>query len=355
MNLKSLRVEQFRCIELADLAPDESQNLIIGPNASGKTSLLEAIFFLGRGRSFRARGSRGVARQGAQEFTVAAKVVDNGRRRQIGVGGGGAGTIARIDGEPAASLAELATILPVQVIDPGVHELIEGGPDHRRRFLDWGVFHVEPVFLQAWRRYRRVLRQRNAVLKHDPGEAALRPWDEQLTTAGVQVDAARRAYMASFLPELRDRAEEIADFELAAEYRSGWPAGKSLAEALAQSLDRDRETGVTQVGPHRGDVVFRRLDRRLASRVSRGQQKLAAAALVIAQTALFCRHAGRRCVLLVDDPAAELDKAGRARLLGAIEGLDCQLFLTALETESVTPNGPHRLFHVEQGRFSRVV
>ena len=129
--------------------------LISGPNASGKTSLLEAIYVLGRGRSFRTRRLEHLIRHGAERFVVFGEVDTADRRVPVGVEGSRSGMRAQIDGDKPSSLAELALLLPVQIIDPEVHHLIEEGPSRRRRFLDWGVFHVEPTSSAHWQRYQQ--------------------------------------------------------------------------------------------------------------------------------------------------------------------------------------------------------
>jgi DNA replication and repair protein RecF len=165
MSLDALVIEDFRCVARAELELDSRCNLISGANASGKTSLLEAIFVLGRGRSFRTARTEILIRNGAEAFTLAGKVAGAGRIRPLGMRLGRDGMEARVSGRPVSGLAELATVLPAQAIDPEVHRLVEGGPQERRRFVDWGVFHVEPSFVDHWRRYQRALRQRNAALR----------------------------------------------------------------------------------------------------------------------------------------------------------------------------------------------
>ncbi len=145
MILESLGVEDFRCVERAELELHPRSNLITGENASGKTTLLEAMFFLGRGRSFRTPQSDTLIRTGAPDFQLLGRVHAAGRSQPLGLRYGKAGMEVRHAGRPVGSLAELATVLPAQAIDPEVHRLIEGGPQERRRYLDWGVFHVEPI------------------------------------------------------------------------------------------------------------------------------------------------------------------------------------------------------------------
>ncbi len=184
MPLTWLRVEQFRCLERVELELDPHFNLFVGPNASGKTSLLEALFFLGRGRSFRTRRLDNLIRQGQKEFLIVGKTAGMPQAVTLGVQGGREGTEIRIAGRAAQSAAELAEHFPPQVIDPEIHKLLEEGPGRRRRFLDWGVFHVEQAFLPTWQRYHKALRQRNAALKQELPDDAVGIWDLELAEAG---------------------------------------------------------------------------------------------------------------------------------------------------------------------------
>ena len=180
MSLRRLEVRDFRCIASAELEFDRRCNLISGPNASGKTSLLEAIFFLGRGRSFRTARNEALIRNGTDELMVAGNLTLDGRARPIGVRYSRDGFEARAEGVRISSLAELAVTMPVQAIDPEVHRLVEEGPQERRRYLDWGVFHVEPRFVDQWRRYQRALKQRNAAFETAQSESLVRVWDSEL-------------------------------------------------------------------------------------------------------------------------------------------------------------------------------
>ena len=147
MPLRRLQVTDFRCLHSAAFDFDPQFTLISGANATGKTSVLEAIYVLGRGRSFRTRRLDRLIRRGEQHFVVFGEVDALQRIVPVGVEGSDVGIRAKVGGDKVTSLAELAPLLPVQIIDPEIHRLIEEGPAQRRRFLDWGVFHVEPKFI----------------------------------------------------------------------------------------------------------------------------------------------------------------------------------------------------------------
>jgi DNA replication and repair protein RecF len=235
------------------------------------------------------------------------------------------------------------------VIDPSVHRLIESGPSERRRFLDWGVFHVEHTFLTAWRRYRRVLGQRNAALKSGQSGSTLGVWDRAFVEAAGTVDAARKAYVERLAAVVKHVGAELLEGDLDIEYAPGWRRGTSLEEALDAGRERDQRLGFTQVGPHRADVILRLGGESLEERASRGQQKLAAAALVVAQVRTLAATRGSG-LLLVDDPAAELDGDALERLLRVVEATRVQVVYTALTQAQLPPAPGFPVFHVEQGR-----
>jgi DNA replication and repair protein RecF len=336
------------------LEPDET-NLIHGENASGKTSLLEAIFLLGRGKSFRTIVGEGLIRDGDDEAVVNGKVQHGGAERKLGIRlvRGGSKQI-RVDGKDEKSAAALAEQLPVQAIDPGVHRLIEEGPGIRRRFADWGVFHVEHGFLDVWRRYHRALKQRNAALKGGRG-GEIRAWDDELASTGELVSAARSRYLDAVRPHIEGFSDKLLDTAITLEFRRGWNEDRSLSDALEGNFDRDSRTGATYAGPHRADIAISIASRKAKGRVSRGQQKLLASAMILGQLEHLMSSAGVRSVLLLDDLAAELDGANLERFLNAVGTLDVQLFVTALRGDSLPGMVPGKVFHVEQGKVTTVV
>jgi DNA replication and repair protein RecF len=357
MSLDSLGVEDFRCIERAELPLHGRCNLISGENASGKTSLLEAIFVLGRGRSFRTARTETLIRTGAAAFQLTGRVRGEGSGRPLGLRFSKDGIEARYSGRPVGGLAELATILPVQAIDPEVHRLIEGGPQERRRFVDWGVFHVEPNFVEHWRRYQRALRQRNAALRSGAAPALIRAWDPELIEAGELVAVSRARYVEPLRSHVAATADRLLGGTLDISLMQGWATERSLQESLEASWVRDRERGLTHSGPHRADLAIRFSGSPARDRISRGQQKLAASALLLGQLRCDAELGSSVAALLVDDPAAELDSTNLEKLLGEVVSLPAQLFVTALDPSNPALTGlpaGHR-FHVEHGKVTRLI
>jgi len=356
MSLSRLSLRDFRCFHAIDLDFSPRANLIYGDNASGKTSLLEAVFFLSRGRSFRTSKAETLVRRGAEGFLLSAQTEDPSGTVPVGIARTVAGLEARVGGAPAKSLAELAERVPVQLLDSSAHQLIEGGPRHRRQFLDWGVFHVEPGFLSAWRRYQRALRQRNTILRQRASEALIKTWEPELAAAGELLDQSRRTYLAELTPVAADWARQLlGGLDLSFRYQRGWAEGKSLEQALEAGRLRDREQGVTQTGPHRAEILMEIGGVPAQQQVSRGQQKVLSGALLLAQAAYMHQTVGRQCVLLLDDLAAELDTPHRSRFLELVQETRGQVFLTSVETERLPGWKEAAMFHVERGEIAKLV
>jgi len=347
--IRLFRATHFRCLESAELALGPRFNLISGANASGKTSLLEALAYLGRGKSFRGASTASLTQHGKEDFVLFGEVERSQGKINVGVRNGREGLEVRVGGESASGAAALAEALPLQVIDPDVHNLIAGGPELRRRFLDWVAFHVEHDHLMIWRRFRRALKQRNAALKARSSEAAIRSWNAEFLDLAVQLDDSRRRVLELTADSLEEHGQALLETDLSFEYQQGWSRDKSLETALEGGIERDLQMGSTQSGPHRADIRVSFDERQARKLVSRGQQKLLASAMILAATETAQAALEKPLLLLLDDPAAELDSDSIARLMAAVSALECQVVATSLEPEAlVFPEQPV-MFHVEQG------
>ena len=353
MILTELTVSGLRCIEHAELEIPPGLALVCGDNGSGKTSLLEAMFLLGRGRSFRTRNSERLIRRGQDHLRVIGRVGGLSAPIQtLGFEVTRDGTSARIGGRPAQSLAELSHAFPVQVIEPGVHKLVEEGGYRRRRWIDWAVFHVEPHFVDRWVRYTRALKQRNAALKLQAGQASV--WDPELARLGEVIGESRRRFLAQLQPYWREAVAALSGLDVELHYIRGWSHDHTLLDALASSRARDEARCLTHAGPHRADVAVRLHGRPARETLSRGQQKLVAAAMTVAQLRLLQEATQTTPTLLLDDPAAELDGERLERFIEQVMRLRCQLVVTSLHAESRLFGTPERTFRVEHGRVQPV-
>jgi DNA replication and repair protein RecF len=352
MSLTELHIQNLRCIEAVQLELHPQCTLVWGGNGAGKTSILEAAFLLGRGRSFRTRQTQPLIRRGAERLRVFGRTQGPVPHAVGFEFDRSQGAQARVDGHSVRSLADLTLAFPVQVIDPEIHKLIEEGGRRRRRWLDWAVFHVEPRFGEAWYRYARALRQRNAALKTRPAEA--RPWESELAEQGEEISAARRRVLAQLDPYWKSMLAALNCPTATLGYAQGWVEPLHLQEALNAARARDSARQTTTVGPHRADLRIAVDGKPARDILSRGQQKLTAAALTLAQLRWLAETAGLRPTLLLDDPAAELDLAHQADFVAEISRLRGQLVVTALQPEIPGFTQPDRVFHVEQGQLRPV-
>lgn len=353
MPIQYFSARGFRCLASVEFEADPGFNLICGPNASGKTSILEAVAYLGRGKSFRGAPVADLVRHGEKEFVLFGKVDDGGRTGNVGVRNSAQGLEVRIDGRSGGGSAELAAALPLQIIDPDVHDLVAGAPDGRRRYLDWIAFHVEHGYLESWRRFRRALKQRNAALRSGQAVDMIRGWNAEFVELAARIDAGRRLALEVALEELQNTGQQLLGSEIRFEYRPGWKEGSGLAEALEAGLDRDLQLGSTQAGPHRADLRLIYDERQARKLVSRGQQKLLACALILAAAETAQTALERPLLLLLDDPAAELDGDSLGRLMARVRSLGCQVIATSLQAEAAIFDGEGAVFHVEHGELTR--
>ncbi|WP_233840272.1 DNA replication/repair protein RecF [Dyella sp. 2HG41-7] len=356
MRLERLHLQGLRCI--GDVAIDLAAgfNVLVGANGAGKTSVLEAAFLLSHGRSFRSGAREALIQRGAGGLNIFSAVRhDDGQIHRLGLGRVGSRWEARLDGEDV-QVGQLIRECAVVCFEPGSHALIAGSAEERRRFLDWGVFHVEHEFLSTWRRYQRALKQRNSLLRGNamPEESLLGPWEHELARAGSQIDQWRREYLDALLPYLREQAAlllpELGTVEL--RYRAGWPDDSDLAEVLASQRGRDQGRGHTTSGAHRADwsISFQFAPQR--EHLSRGQEKLTALICVLAQAWLDAQYRGEWPVICLDDLASELDQDHQAAVVGSLAGTQAQVLISGTELPRVLERSPVKLFHVEQGHLT---
>ncbi len=346
----------MRSIEAARLAPGPGLNLLLGENGAGKTSVLEAIHLLGYGRSFRGRVRDGLIHTAAEAVQVYVEWEEAGRTHRAGLRHTGASWEGRIDGASLPQLGDFCAAFAIITFEPSSHALVSGSGEPRRRFLDWGLFHVEPNYLQLWRRYQRALRQRNALLKaRQIGQ--LDAWDHELVEAAAPLNRHREAYVADLLPHLQAVTEHLLpSFGIAAlGFQPGWRQEQfPLADALLLGRERDLALGHTGTGPHRADWRVDFVARPDREPYSRGQAKLVALACLLAQARHLRQERGEWPVVLLDDLASELDGRHRQRVLHELSSGGAQVFLTGTEALPELAGHSVATFHVEHGTVAQV-
>ncbi len=363
MHVIRLDIAGLRRFERAELRPAPGLNVLVGDNGAGKTSVLEALHLMAYGRSFRGRVRDGLVRQGAEAVEVFVEWVEAGTaggevRRRAGLRHAGQAWAGRLDGEPVASLGDLCAALAVVTFEPGSHVLVAGGGEPRRRQLDWGLFHVEPDFLPAWRRHARALKQRNALLKTGTRrDDQLGAWEAELAESGETITRHRERYLEQLQPHLQalvsDLLPEAGEARLG--FQPGWRREElTLADALLVARDRDLALGHTTVGPHRADwrIDYTGLPGR--EQLSRGQAKLTALGFLLAQAREHAAVRGEWPVVALDDLASELDRPHQRRVLRFLAGTGAQVFVTGTEAPAdlASLTAPIATFHVEHGAIS---
>lgn len=360
MPVTSLLIERFRNLESMELTFSPQLNIFTGENAAGKTSILESLYVLARARSFRTRNLNKAIRNGTDGFQLVARVQQRaGREIPVGLNWHSGKLTAKINRALVQRLSELACLFPIQWVGGNIHRLIEEGPVQRRQYLDWGLFHVKPGYIQVWKRYQKSLKQRNAALRSSRGPAELKIWNSELAIVGTELHQMRKEYVAALCRDVADFMAELSGMAEKPEirYRRGWKAEISLQEALDSELDKDRELGYTRAGPHRADLLFQVADRPVVENYSRGQQKLFVIALQIAQAQLLKATHGENSLFLLDDLGAELDVANQQRVMRMLYRFEAQVFITSIQDIDVSAWEQQSIqrFHVKHGKVTNVV
>ena len=353
MFIKSLHIENFRNLGSVGIEPHPRLNFFYGDNGAGKTSLLEALVVLSRGKSFKTAYAEELTGAAAGSFRIFSETENSGRTHKLGLERNGRLWKARKDGQDVALLSSLTRQLPLVLMEPNSNLLVSGTPDVRRRFLDWGVFHVEPAFLDAWRRYSRVLKQRNAALRAKEVKI-LDSLDEVSAAQGEALHVLRLAYFEQ-LWEMYGRRPGTASAptpdELHLSYLPGWK-GSSLLEALGRSRKHDLDSGATSQGPHRADILISRNGRAIRTLLSRGEQKKLAAELLLTQARLLAAK-GELPLVLLDDLASEFDQEHFTSTLA--NALTCAGQVWVTGTRAPSSREAHKVFHVERGTVREVL
>lgn len=373
MALVKLQTQNFRNLAPDPISFSPSFNLIYGANGSGKSSILEAIGYLGLGRSFRVTRHQAVVAHGQSKLTVFGGL-DKGmagspddsqepvvHRLGIARDVSAKETSLRVDGEAVRSLSALAMHLPVSVIDPGVFDIVAGGPGKRRQFLDWLVFHVEPSFSLTWQQCQRVTSQRNQTLRNGRlDESLMRVWDNQFGALAETLSDIREQVFRKFKTAFNEVLKELdAGWTegLKLEFYPGWDRSQSLVEVLAGHREQERRMGHTLYGPNRADIRLKLGGRPVAETFSRGQQKTLVILMKIAQGKVLS-DLGKQVTFLLDDINAELDVRHRIMLARKLQELRCQVFITSIEHPEpdvlwAGVDAPeYRMFHVEHGKLT---
>lgn len=346
--LKSLSIRNVRNIQSLDCQLSPEINFFYGENGSGKSSILEAIHYLSLGRSFRSRLVGRVITHGKDSLIVSADSLYG----RIGIEKTKQGqTTIRMNNETLNSIAELAAIIPIQLIDPHSYRILEGTSKQRRQLLDWGVFHVEHQFLQYWRETQRAIKHRNAAIRRGLSQQQITSWNPEIIRLSHKLTDMREAYLQHYTEKLTSTLGLISNLNIEMSFYPGWNRDKGLEAVLHDSLPRDIQLGYTQFGPHRADLKFKTEHANAIDVLSRGQQKLLIIATCLTQGLCLYEMTNKQCIYLIDDIAAELDVKLSEVVLSFLSKIESQIMITSVnpELEQNINKSSAKLFNIESG------
>ncbi|MGF9710782.1 DNA replication/repair protein RecF [Paenibacillus sp. JMULE4] len=349
MQLKRLLVQHYRNYEQVEFQTDRMVNIIVGPNAQGKTNLLESIFVLALTKSHRTNQDKELIRWNEKKASLHAEIEKRYGTLQLDLIISQQGKRAKINGLEQKRLSHFIGALNVVMFAPEDLEIVKGSPSVRRRFLDMEIGQVHPAYLYDLSQYNKVLQQRNNYLKQlfsSSGDAPLlEVWNEQLAQFGIKIMKKRQ----SFIKKLQIWAEKIhagitnGMERLRIEYDSAFANALEEEEAvlfdrfmikLSQVKDQEIRRGVTLVGPHRDDLRFYINDKEVQTFGSQGQQRTTALSLKLAEIELICEEVGEYPLLLLDDVLSELDRYRQTQLIETFQR-KVQTFITTTGIESI--------------------
>ncbi|GAB4191466.1 MAG: DNA replication/repair protein RecF [Wenzhouxiangellaceae bacterium] len=361
MSITRLQIEQLRNIQLADIRAGDGLNILTGDNGAGKTTVLEALAMLGRGRSFRTARSAECIQNGKNYFRTIVEFHQSGKPYHLGFERHQSSWKARLNGSDVTRVSDMARLLPSAIFEPQSQELINGGPDGRRRFIDWGLFHVEHRFLKLWREHDRILKQRNKALRESSPERVIRSLDQVLLPLATELHQLRQQHVSTlsehWQPLIQRIAPDLSDMQLS--LRRGWAKDKSLEEALNDGLVQDRIYQRTRNGAHRDDLNLTQSGIKAQTVLSRGQQKLAALGLILSQLDVWRSGIPQKPIVILDDLTSELDERHSRLILDWLMETGLQVWISAVSwpksLDQSLQESQSVMFHVEHGNVQQML
>lgn len=352
--INQLQLTNFRNFDQLSLELNPKTNLIIGSNAAGKTSIIESIWLLSTGRSFRTNRPNHLIKTDTATATVFCEVEHKEQQHKLGLRRTNGSTELKLNGLTTKGQSSLAQHLPVQLLTPESNQLLTEGPKSRRQLLDWGCFYHYPEFLPAWRNYQRTIKQRNQALKAQLPANQITLWNAPLIQAAEEINSIRQIYLDKLTPHLvKLTAQLMPNFnpEIELKFYPGWSAAAgSLEQALEDQLEKDRSQGYTQAGCHRADIRIKINSQDPVIALSRGQQKVFTSALLLAQASFHQEATSESVIMLIDDLPAELDEHHRHTLIQLLADLEIQHLITTTSPELIPQDPPtcSTSFYLEQ-------
>lgn len=364
MKLDTIQIQHFRNLESVVVNPSQTLNFIIGQNGSGKSSFLEALHFLGFGRSFRTSKHKNVIQYEEANFSIFCTSIRSDEQiLKLGMSRGIDDQVQiSVNGNKSTRMSELVKHIPIQIFTPQSADLILGSPSLRRRYLDWGLFHVEQSFSKCSQNYLKLLKQKNALLRKLQKSndkllfSQMQFWDNQLVKEGEELTELRKSFLEAILGHINaNLVYFLPEFSIEISYHRGWDKSSSLSGAIDNKFEKDSRNGFLSVGPHKADLQIRFKGIDVAESLSRGQLRMLVAALQLAQVQYLYEVTSKSSIFLLDDIGAELDELKRELFIDRLLESNTQLFVTAIEKSQlmfIDKYNDKKMFHVEHGRMS---
>lgn len=360
MVLDKLQLRSYRNLRKLDITWNEHFNVICGPNAQGKTNLLEAVYLLGHLKSFRGTRGQDLINHSEESARVAAAISKGGVDHQLEIGLQKTGRNPKVDGKTVKKLSQFLGYLRTVLFTPEELTKIKGFPVGRRALLDRAILQTEPVYLDRVQEYDRILRQRNQLLKKQADDMELAPWTEALVRTGSRIRYDRQCYLNRFKPFLYQVYREItgdqesAGLHYSVEDNSIQGLITEMSAVFERLAPREKKLGLTLAGPHRDDLVFSVADKSLRSFGSQGQQRSFLLAFKAAQVMDLEERFKEPPVLLLDDLASELDSSRQEGFFNFLLNRRGQVFLTSAQQPQLAERVRQTasFYKVDQGMVS---
>ena len=373
MPLELLKIHNGRNLKEYTLKPHPFFNIIYGSNGSGKTTILESIYLLLRSRTFRSTKYKSFINHDSNDCTVFSRFsctndpycndsfsLGISRSRDLSQ------PILHLNSKKINSLSSITNLVVLGLITPESFNLLDAGPSIRRKFIDWGVFHVEPTFLSDWRSYKKIISSRNNLLAKSSKEfkithsisdeqlELINCWTPQLVDLNNKLDRYRTNQIqkiSSLFSEYLSLFSNSLANDICLKYYQGWNKDLDYENFLNEKLNEDLSAGFTRYGTHRGELKITLKKNMARDILSRGQKKIVIICLILAQFKFLINLDNNRAhnILLLDDIDSELDDTNLRILFNILSNFKCQIIVTTTNKSKYEfiNSDDYKLFHVE--------
>ncbi len=350
MAIEELQCHEFRNLKNTKLLFNSNLNIIIGENGSGKSSLLESIYTLSTSKSFRTKHLKNCINHDSSSFTIFGRY----KNHTIGIQKNNSKLLTKVNNQIITKRSELAKIQSVLVIDTSSFELITGGKQKRREFLDWALFHVKPNFAETWIKYKNILRQRNHLLKIKKTKE-IDYWNKYLVEFNDLINSSRLELLKDLINEYKINSKYnplLNNVEI--EYVQGWKIDMDYQQALDEKLQIDLKRGFTSIGAHQCDIKFKVNNKDIRDVYSRGQTKNLVISLYMTLMDYVAKKTLSKPIFIIDDLVAELDKSTIKDVIVSLIKKDYQIFISSIDFNDFLKQLEidKTVFHVKHGEIN---